>query len=207
MYIPSDFELADQAIIFDFLQQHAFGTLVVNGKTDLPVVSHLPFSVCQVDGKIIVEAHLAKVNEQVVFLENGKSAKMIVTGAHGYVSSSVYGHVNVPTYNYQAVHLSGTLELLTKAELLDQLKSLVTNYESNRDQPIDFDLWPVKMIELYLEEIVGFRLTVFKTEAAFKLSQNRNFDDYQQIINDLNKGNINQQALALEMQKWRRERI
>ena len=207
MYIPSEFELTDQAIIFEFLQQHSFGALVVHGNNELPVVAHLPFSVRQVGEKFILEAHLAKVNEQVPFLENGKSAKMIVTGAHGYVSSSVYGHVNVPTYNYQAVHLSGTIEVLTKVELLDQLKSLVANYELNRNQPIDFDLWPAQMIAQYMEAIVGFRLTVFKTEAAFKLSQNRNNDDYQQIINDLSQGNANQQVLALEMQKWRTERI
>lgn len=207
MYIPSEFELTDQAIIFEFLQQHSFGALVVQGNNELPVIAHLPFSVRMEGEKFILEAHLAKVNEQVPFLENGKSAKMIVTGAHGYVSSSVYGHVNVPTYNYQAVHLSGTIEVLTKVELLDQLKSLVANYELNRNQPIDFDLWPAQMITQYMEAIVGFRLTVFKTEAAFKLSQNRNNDDYQRIINDLSQGNANQQVLALEMQKWRTERI
>ena len=149
----------------------------------------------------------SKVNDQVPFLVNGNLAKMIVTGAHGYVSSSVYGHLNVPTYNYQAVHLSGKVEVLTRAEMLDQLKSLVKNYELNRDQPIDFDLWPVQMIEQYMEAIVGFRIIIFKTEAAFKLSQNRNKDDYDRIITDLNQGNINQQVLALEMEKWRKERI
>lgn len=207
MYIPNDFELTDQAIIFAFLQQHSFGTLIVNGNSELPIVSHLPFSIYQKNDQLILEAHLAKVNDQVPFLVSGKLAKMIVTGAHGYVSSSVYGHVNVPTYNYQAVHLSGIIEVLTQAEMLDQLKSLVKNYELNRDQPIDFDLWPAQMITQYMEAIVGFRLTVFKTEAAFKLSQNRNKEDYNRIINDLNQGNTNQQVLALEMEKWRKERI
>jgi transcriptional regulator len=60
------------------------------------------------------------------------------------------------------------------------------------------------MMEAYTNEIVGLRLNVFKVEAAFKLSQNRNEEDYQAIIQDLSKGNCNEQTLAEEMKKWRK---
>jgi predicted FMN-binding regulatory protein PaiB len=40
---------------------------------------------------------------------------------------------------------------------------------------------------MYFKEIIGFKITSYKTEAAFKLSQNRNEADFQAIIEDLKK--------------------
>lgn len=206
MYIPKAFEITDFPTILAFLQHHPFGVLLMNGHDGLPVASHLPFLVRNDNETIIIEGHLARENEQQAYIQNGKQAKIIVSGVHGYVSSSVYGHVNVPTYNYQAVHLSGTIDVLAPDELLEHLKSVVRNFEANRDQPIDFDKWPQDMITRFMEEIIGFRLTVFKTEAAFKLSQNRDDADFERIIEDLAKGLPDQLRLAAEMRKTRKEK-
>jgi transcriptional regulator len=201
MYIPEAFEITDSHTISAFLQEHPFGVLTVNGDAGVPVATHLPF-LLRFDGEtILLEGHLAKANEQVAYLREGQLATMIVSGAHGYVSSSVYGHVNVPTYNYQAVHLTGTISVLNEGELLEHLKTVVGNFEQYREMPIDFDQWPLKMIAHMMEEITGFRLTVSRTEAAFKLSQNRNETDWNRIVEDLKKGNPDQVKLAEEMIK------
>lgn len=206
MYIPEAFEITDFPTILAFLQQHPFGILTVNGLDGLPVASHLPFLVRNERETLILEGHLARANDLESYLHRELAATMIVNGAHGYVSSSVYEHVNVPTYNYQAVHLSGTIAVLKPAELLEHLKAVVGNFEANRDQPIDFDQWLPEMIESYMQEITGFRLTIFKIEAAFKLSQNRNDDDFDRIVADLQQGNPDQLRLAEEMHQIRKEK-
>jgi transcriptional regulator len=201
MYIPADFEITDPDTILAFLREHPFGMLVINGEHGVPVISHLPF-LLRFDGEqLIVEGHLARANEQEAYLAGGTMASMVVSGAHGYVSSGVYGHVNVPTYNYQAVHLTGTVSVMNEQELLEHLKQVVAEFEKERPQPLDFDRWPLKMIAHYMDEITGFRLTVEKTEAAFKLSQNRNATDFANIVADLQNGNPDQVRLAEEMIK------
>ena len=121
MYIPKDFELKDQELVLKFLEQHAFGALTVNGSDGFPDAVHIPFT-CEFErSRRFLEFHVAKANNIVPVISAVKKGKMIVTGAHGYISSSVYTHVNVPTYNYEAVHVSGGIEELTAREL----KSLV----------------------------------------------------------------------------------
>jgi transcriptional regulator len=201
MYIPEHFAIMDPATIRTFLQEHPFGILTVNGDDGVPAVVHLPFLPRFEGDAIFLEGHLAKTNEMAQYLTGSKWARMIVNGAHGYVSSSVYGHVNVPTYNYQAVYLTGTVRVLTNEELLRHLKAVVNSFEQNRERPIDFGNWPVEMIEQNMRGITGFRLTVTKTEAAFKLSQNRNDADFARIVADLQQGNADQIRLAEEMKR------
>ena len=94
--------------------------------------------------------------------------------------------------------------MLTASELQKHTEELVTLFESPRNLQIDIRKWPVEMLEAYSKEIVGVRLSVFKMEAAFKLSQNRNETDYQAIIDDLSKGNWNERAVAEEMKKMKK---
>jgi transcriptional regulator len=47
------------------------------------------------------------------------------------------------------------------------------------------------MIEAYKKEILGFRITSTRIEAAYKLSQNRNKEDHKRILADLEKDENN----------------
>lgn len=204
MYAPEPFGVSDKAIIGEFLREHTFGTLITTGKDGVPIATHLPFLFKEIEGEWYLESHLAKANPQEALLQDGSAALIVISGASGYVSSSVYTHVNVPTYNYEAVHLTGRVERLSDEALMAQLRSIVANYEQGRRHPIDFDTWPVEMIAGYLQEITGFRVKAEKVEAAFKLSQNRNEIDFERIVTDLNKGSVTQQLLAEAMRKRRK---
>ena len=125
MYIPTEFELKDRKLILAFLEQHPFGSLAVNGTDGIPAIVHIPFS-CEFAGSVkCLEFHVAKENSIVPAISNAGQGKLIVLGAHGYISSSVYTHVNVPTYNYESVHVSGKIEHLTPAGLKQHLAKLV----------------------------------------------------------------------------------
>ena len=162
MYVPEAFQVTDQSMIRSFLEQHSFGMLLINGHNGFPIVTHLPFVIRFEEKGISVEGHLAKANPMAAYIDNGRSAKIVINGAHGYVSSSVYDHVNVPTYNYQTAHLSGTIDALSQEELMIHLAETVQQYETNRKNPVQISELPHEMLNTYMDEIIGFRLTVLK---------------------------------------------
>lgn len=201
MYIPKDFELKDQELILTFLEQHPFGSLAVNGSDGIPALVHIPFTCKFNDSRNCLEFHVAKENSIVSAIREVNQGKMIVLGAHGYISSSVYTHINVPTYNYEAVHVSGRIVRLTQAELKDHLSSLVDSFEANRENKLKMSQWPADLIDSYLQEIIGYRIEIQELEAAFKLSQNRNEVDFNRILEDLNTRTSNDQQLAEAMKQ------
>jgi transcriptional regulator len=212
MYIPKDFEMKDQELILAFLEQHPFGSLAVNGPDGIPALVSIPFTCEFNESGNCLEFHVAKENPIVSAIREVNRGKMIVLGAHGYVSSSVYTHINVPTYNYETVHVSGRIVRLTQPELKDHLSKLVDSFETNRANKIQtssglsvatvrMSQWPADLIDSYLEEIVGYRLEIQKSEAAFKLSQNRNEVDFNRILDDLTSGTSNDQQLAEAMKQ------
>lgn len=179
MYIPPEFKIEDGQTIHDFLQRHSFGILMAqcNGK---PTASHLPFVLEKVGENYVFYTHIANENE-LSTLPDDSEVLLIFTGEHGYISSSWYGHPNVPTWNYQAIHVYGKIEKQTTEELYIQLRKLTKIHEDSVDGHIDPETLPPRMIESYLKFISGFKITSTKIEAAFKLSQNRNPKDFGMI--------------------------
>ncbi len=51
-------------------------------------------------------------------------------GPHAYISSSWYSRENVPTWNYQAVHMYGKASILEKDELIEELTIMLEKYEN-----------------------------------------------------------------------------
>ena len=49
---------------------------------------------------------------------------------HSYISSSWYENEEVPTWNYQAVHIYGKASILDKEELIDELTTMLKNMKS-----------------------------------------------------------------------------
>jgi transcriptional regulator len=191
MYVPHEFSVSDLNEIAVFLQYHSFGIIVSNQGNFEPIATHLPFVIKKNGDQFILEGHLSKHNHQTDILKKGKKVMVIFQGPHAYVSSSVYTHVNVPTWNYQAVHLYGTIDLLDKKETERHLKELVETHEADRDHSFDLSTLSAEMLATYQNEIVCFKIESYRVEAAFKLSQNRNFVDYERIIEDLSKDKKN----------------
>lgn len=189
MYVPEEFLITEQSELVSFLKNHAFGAFLMNGINGFPMVTQIPFVVKQVEDKIVLEFHLAANNEQAAFIQEGALGKMLITGAHGYISSSVYTHTNVPTYNYASAHVFGAISKLDDQELKNHVRELVEEFEKNRVNPLQFDNWSNELISSYLKEIVGVRLSVLKMTGNFKLSQNRNTIDFENILHDIQKGN------------------
>ena len=56
-----------------------------------------------------------------------------------------------------------------------------------------------------MKAIVAFEIEVVKTDAIFKLSQNRDEKSFEHIITQLESGNANAQGIAFEMKKIKAE--
>lgn len=205
MFIPKEFEVKDFTEIKEFIRQNPLGTIV--SQTDLlePKITHLPFLMLENDNSFYLEAHLALKNPHLEELKKGKYATLIFQGPDAYISSLLYEKENAPTWNYQAVHVFGTIEPLTNEELKLHLDKSVSHFEKDRKKQLEFKNLSPKMVEGMLKQIVGFRVIPLKMEAKYKLSQNRNEKDFHVIVDDLEKSNkLKTKALASEMKRTRK---
>lgn len=180
MYIPKIFRVSDPESIKSFIQLHPFGTLVAT-QGNTPIASHIPM---HLRGDYLT-CHVAFANPIWKALAANPSALAIFTGPHAYVSSSWYGHVNVPTWNYEAVHVTGKATIMHFEELREDLESLLEAYESGREGGVVWSSLPEDYVSIELKKIVGIRIAVEKVEASQKMSQNREDGDYDSICRHL----------------------
>ncbi|CAG9609399.1 FMN-binding negative transcriptional regulator [Pseudoneobacillus rhizosphaerae] len=201
MYIPKYFKVTDMNEVNEFIQANSFGTIVTT-KQGKPIATHIPLGFRKIGDEYYITGHMAYGNPQWRTFETCESALVMYQGPHAYISSSWYGHENVPTWNYQAVHVYGKPIILEEEELKQDLTILLEKYEKHREKPILWDKLSPQLLESELKGIVGFKIKVQEIQAAYKLSQNRNEEDYHNIINQLqNEENLNSHQLAETMKK------
>lgn len=202
MYIPKLYRNTDFPEIEKFLKQHSFAALISlhEGKH---CATHLPLEL-EINslGEKVMWGHLSKANPQWKSFDENGEVMAIFTGPHSYISSSWYDHVNVPTWNYIAVHVYGKVKLIEGDQLYEALRRLVNKYEVISKNPVSIDTMPVEFVRKEIKGVVGFEISVEKIEAAWKLSQNRNDANYLNIIAELEKLNdLNATLVAEEMKK------
>ena len=94
--------------------------------------THLPLTL--VDDRLV--GHIARANKQWKLLDTAVESLAIFSGVDGYVSPSYYatkqetGRV-VPTWNYEAVHVYGRLEVIEDpARILEIVTNLTNRFEA-----------------------------------------------------------------------------
>jgi len=184
MYIPKYFKVTNFDEIREFVQMNSFGTLITT-KKGKPIATHLPLQLMKEEEAYYITGHMAYGNPQWRTFETCESALVTFQGPHAYISSSWYEQENVPTWNYQAVHVYGIPSILSEEELKQDLTKLLQKYEKHRENPLLWDNLSPSLLERELKGIVGFKIQVEEIQAANKLSQNRNETDYRNIIDQL----------------------
>ena len=175
MYIPHHYKNENIEEVKDFLVHNSFGILVnqVDGK---PWATHIPLELSVDDqGNDILVSHISKANPQWKNFEENNEVLCIFNGPHSYISSSWYKEEEVPTWNYIAVHVYGTIEILDEEAVLASLHKLVDKYEANSKNPISIDNLSKKTMR-QIKGVVGFQIKIDKIQAAYKLSQGRQHD-------------------------------
>ncbi len=204
MFIPDIYKNENQEEIKDFLQKNSFGILVNQTKGKL-WATHIPLELdINTTGKQVLYGHISKENPQwESFVDNDKILA-IFSGAHSYISSSWYDHENVPTWNYIAVHVYGTIKIIEGKAVIESLKKLVDKYEQNAENPVRVEDFSKKTMR-QTRGIVAFEIEIEEIQAQHKLSQNRDEKNYNNIISELKKTkNPQATAVANEMLKCRK---
>jgi transcriptional regulator len=201
MYIPRRYEEKDVEQIHAFLRENSFGILV-SVKEGTPAGTHIPLLLEKdVDGRDVLMGHISKGNEQKFALTDGAKVLVIFPGPHAYISPRWYTQMNVPTWNYIAVHVYGTVKIVEGEELHGALRRLMDHFEHPMPQPVTVEEIPEKTYHENFRGIVGFKIFIDDMQAAYKLSQNRDEVSYHNVIGELEKGDDVARGVAEEMRK------
>lgn len=155
-----------------FARARGFGVLSVNGP-DGPLMAHVPFLLS--DDGTTADLHLARSNP-VIAAGLPAQAVLAVMGPDAYISPDWYGvEDQVPTWNYIAVHLRGTLVQLPDDAMDGHVNALSDTFEARlAPKPI----WKsTKMGDGVMDRmkrmILPFRLQITTVDGTWKLNQNK----------------------------------
>lgn len=184
MYISKLYREEDRVKILEFLKQNEFATLVAYDG-EKPTASHLLMEVMDVGESLFLNGHMSKANPLWKTFETNAEVLVIFQGPHTYISPTWYNHVNVPTWNYQAVHVYGSPRIVTGDEYYAMLSRLIARHEGETNYRMEN--LPQDFVEKQMNGTVGFQVNVTRIEANYKLSQNRDDEDYHNIIQRLHE--------------------
>jgi len=183
MYVPVHFREERIEVLHAAIRTYGFGTLVTSDEGELEA-SHLPLLLDAEPAPFgTLRGHLARANPQWRRAKPGVEALAIFLGPDAYVTPSWYptkqqtGKV-VPTWNYLAIHVYGTLSVQEDpAQLRDHVGRLTDRHEATRASPWAVDDAPEPYIDQMLRAIVGVTLRITRIEGKWKMSQNRTAED------------------------------
>ena len=205
MHIPKYYREEDPEKILAFLKQNNFPA-IVSFDGERPIATHAPVEVVNDEhGNITIYAHMSRANPQwKTFGE--QEILLIFQGAHTYISPRWYNHVNVPTWNYMMVHVYGHVRFLEGDELVALFSRLVQHHEN--DTGYSLESLPQDFVMKEMKGTAGFAIQVTRIDAGYKLSQNRNDEDHENIVQELDKrGDPDSANVASAMREQRNESI
>lgn len=199
MYLPKHFDSQDLSLAHQLMAEQPLALLVGPDADGQSFGTHVPLGVIQAGdhaGSWLLEGHMARANPHWAWLRAQASVLAVFSGPSAYISPAHYDtKLAVPTWNYIAVHVYGTLKLIDDLAGKDALlKRLIAQHE-----PGYAEQWrglPTAYQDKMLNAIVGFRLQVTRWEGKFKLSQNRPAPERRRIQDAFAEGTANEQALA-----------
>ena len=183
MYTPPMFK-PDRGASLGFAQARGFGT-VCAWSGNKPIASSVPFILTSADdGTPLAAFHVARGNPLAGLADGTSSWLLAVNGADAYVSADWYASPDqVPTWLYQAVHLTGPLRRQSGSELGPHLDMLSAKFEEwlTPKPPWTSAKMAAGRLAAMKQAIVGLVMTVEEIEGSFKLNQHKSDVDYAAI--------------------------
>jgi transcriptional regulator len=180
MYTPPPFK-PDRAASLAFAERRGFGLFTASDGRK-PVASLAPFYLSYAaDGTPQAAFHLARHNPLAKLADGSSPWLLAITGPDAYVSADWYVSPDqVPTWLYQAVHLTGPVRRLSDDELALQVDTLSAKFEARLlpKKPWTSAKMTAGRLEAMKKAIVGLSMTVEEIEGSFKLNQHKSDADF-----------------------------
>lgn len=189
MYTPFLFKETDSSLIYNFIKENSFATLVSVVK-NIPMASHIPLFLNELKHESgVLYGHVSRENDIWRTFKSDQRVLAIFLGAHHYISSYMKSEdlTILPTWNYMSVHVYGQPKILSQEEFLEYLEHMMSYFEKDSCKPSHLGLHSETVIKNKMKGIVGFRIEIDKIEATFKLSQNRDEIVSSHIVTELKK--------------------
>lgn len=176
MYVPAHFEEKDTQVLFDLIAGHPFGTLVTHGAEGLDA-NHIPFELDR--EKNVLHAHVARANPVWRAVRDGDEVLAIFQAGNAYISPNWYpskheAHKQVPTWNYQVVHVHGRITIQDDEKAVRAIVAKLTKtHEASQPVPWKMSDSPRDFIEAMVKNIVGLEIEITRLVGKLKLNQNK----------------------------------
>jgi transcriptional regulator len=197
----------NEQVIKEFMTRYPFAFLSGCDSENKPVATQVPLFMEERDGRKILSGHIMKkTDHHKAFLHN-ENVLVVFTGHHTYVSGTWYSHPHTAsTWNFMSVHAKGIIKFLDDAALIELLRLTSLHFENYDQQSTTiFDNLPSQYTRKLMKAIVAFEIEVKKIDTVFKLSQDRDYQSYQNIIKKLRGQDEAGQVIAAEMENRTRQ--
>jgi transcriptional regulator len=196
MYVPDEFKIDDVKKVLDFVNKNNFGILLSVYKGEIEN-TQIPLLLDNSGNNVILKGHMARANLQWYHSRN-RNVTALFTGPHHYISPLWYkDRDSVPTWDYMAARLDGVLEVMTPEETEEFLLELSKFFDQEwAAQGNEKRKYYAEMVK----RIVAFRIKINKITCKYKLSQNRQ-EDMENIIINLEKIGDNDAKLVANYMK------
>ena len=185
MYLPAHFEETSTDELYRLIDAYPLGALVLNMPSGLDA-NHIPFEIDRKSaGHERLLAHVGRANPLWQEAKDGDAALVIFSAGDAYISPNWYPskhefHRQVPTWNYQVVHVHGKIHVRDDEKFVRGVVGRLTRAHEARAG----DAKPWKMsdssadyIDDMITKIVGIEIQITRLVGKLKLGQNKDERD------------------------------
>ncbi len=182
MFVPAAYSAGDRPAMRALIGRYPFAQVTTSGPSGLwATATPLVFETDDPEDDRLL-GHLARRNGHAAALDEAQHVLAIFSGPNAYVSSRWYvDRPEVPTWNYIAVQVRGTLQPIDDEAglrtILDRTARVVDR--------IGLDAMPEGRTDKLMPYIRGFRLAITAIDGTTKLSQTHPPADRLRVIRGL----------------------
>lgn len=204
MYPDEKFIVKDLREVRAFVEKFPFATLVATGANGEFVATHIPLLIEQWGEHIVLRGHVMRDTDHWQALQHSPNVFVSFLGPDAPILGSWqltprFGG----TWNYQAVHVRGTVHAQDQQTLVRHLEELKDRFETSPDHK--FPSLPPGYVEALVPLIECIDIAVSDLRCIFKLSQNRRIEEFDRTLENLRMKGGKSALVAEEMQQRRKQ--
>jgi transcriptional regulator len=201
MYKPKIYIEKDENKIRDFIEHNPFALISGKDKLDRQVATQVPL--LYDDKKQVLQGHIMKKTDHFEAFLKHPEVLVVFSGPNAYISASWYKQAHAAsTWNYMSVQIRGKLTFLKQKDFVELMQKFTLKFENgNTDSPTVYQNIPEDYRRKHMKAIAGFNIKIESVEATFKLSQDKDIESFENILEKLKNKSYQEQWLAEEMKK------